>query len=63
MSRWPGAPAKAFNDVSLGKLKGNQGNQNYEIPATVDLAKLSSVSLWCDRFDVSFGAAELQSAA
>ncbi|HQZ86482.1 MAG TPA: DM13 domain-containing protein, partial [Actinomycetota bacterium] len=49
--------------VSLGKLKGNQGNQNYEIPATVDLAKLSSVSLWCDRFDVSFGAAELQSAA
>ena len=49
--------------VSLGKLKGNQGNQNYEIPATVDLAKLSSVSLWCDRFDVSFGAAELQPAA
>ncbi|WSP43654.1 DM13 domain-containing protein [Streptomyces sp. NBC_01244] len=46
--------------VSLGKLKGNKGNQNYEIPADVNLAAYSSVSIWCDRFDVSFGAASLQ---
>jgi hypothetical protein len=49
--------------VSLGKLKGNQGNQNYEIPATANLDALTSVSLWCDRFDVSFGAATLQAPA
>ena len=45
--------------VDLGPLKGNIGNQNYKIPAKVDLDELSSVSIWCDRFSVSFGAAEL----
>ncbi|MEU1193936.1 DM13 domain-containing protein [Streptomyces sp. NPDC005859] len=45
--------------VSLGKLKGNRGSQNYALPADVDPSGYSSVSIWCDRFDVSFGAAEL----
>ncbi|MFJ8533594.1 DM13 domain-containing protein [Streptomyces sp. NPDC093591] len=45
--------------VSLGKLKGNKGSQNYTVPADVDPSRYSSVSIWCDRFDVSFGAAEL----
>jgi hypothetical protein len=46
--------------AELGELKGNIGDQNYAVPATVDLDRLSSVSIWCDRFDVSFGAAELR---
>ena len=45
--------------VDLGSLKGNLGNQLYRIPARADLARLTSVSIWCDRFDVSFGAAQL----
>ncbi|MFJ7217464.1 DM13 domain-containing protein [Amycolatopsis sp. NPDC098790] len=45
--------------ADAGKLKGNKGNQNYPLPAGTDLAGYTSVSLWCDRFDVSFGAAEL----
>jgi hypothetical protein len=45
--------------VSLGRLKGNKGSQNYPLPDGVDPARYSSVSIWCDRFDVSFGAAEL----
>ncbi|KDN18959.1 DM13 domain-containing protein [Amycolatopsis rifamycinica] len=45
--------------VDAGKLKGNKGNQNYPLPAGTDLTAYTSVSLWCDRFDVSFGAAEL----
>lgn len=45
--------------VDLGELKGNQGDANYEIPADVDLDALTSVSIWCERFAVSFGAAEL----
>ena len=49
--------------VSLGTLKGNLGNQVYAIPASVDLAKLTSVTIWCARFDVSFGAAKLVPAA
>ncbi|MFF5799791.1 DM13 domain-containing protein [Streptomyces albogriseolus] len=45
--------------VSLGKLKGNKGSQNYVVPNDVDPSRYTSVSIWCDRFDVSFGAAEL----
>lgn len=45
--------------VELGKLKGNEGNQVYDIPDDVDLEKVTSVSIWCKRFSVSFGAAEL----
>jgi hypothetical protein len=48
--------------VDLGELKGNRGNQNYRIPATADLADLTSVTIWCDRFSVSFGAADLVAA-
>ena len=43
----------------LGIIKGNQGNQVYEIPAEVDLSKYPAVDLWCVQFSVSFGAAEL----
>jgi hypothetical protein len=45
--------------VGLGNLKGTDGNQNYEIPADVDLAGLSSVVVWCDRFNVAFGTAAI----
>ncbi|AZM61117.1 MULTISPECIES: DM13 domain-containing protein [unclassified Streptomyces] len=45
--------------VSLGRLKGNKGSQNYVLPAGVDPGRYRSVSIWCDRFDVSFGAAAL----
>jgi hypothetical protein len=45
--------------LDAGSLKGNKGNQNYPLPAGTDLSAYTSVSIWCDRFDVSFGAAEL----
>jgi hypothetical protein len=45
--------------LDAGKLKGNKGNQNYPLPAGTDLTAYTSVSIWCERFDVSFGAAEL----
>ena len=47
---------------NLGSLKGNHGNQNYAIPSTVKLDDFRSVAIWCDRFNVSFGAAALKSA-
>ena len=55
------APASDFDDdfVDLGDLKGNVGSQNYEIPAAVDLDRYSTVTIWCVRFGVVFGAAEL----
>ena len=43
----------------LGELKGNIGDQNYTIPADVDLSQFGSVVVWCERFSVAFGAASL----
>lgn len=45
--------------VELGNLKGNKGNANYAIPAGTDLDVFTSVTIWCKRFSVSFGAAAL----
>jgi hypothetical protein len=45
--------------VSLGRLKGNRGDQNYEIPSDVDLATFRAVSIWCRRFGVNFVTAPL----
>ena len=43
----------------VGELKGNIGDQNYEIPGHLDLDQFTSVVIWCDRFNVTFGAANL----
>jgi hypothetical protein len=54
---------RVFDDgryVELGELKGNRGDQVYVIPAGVDPESFRSVSIWCKRFSVSFGAAELR---
>ncbi len=50
-----------FDDdfVNLGRLKGNQGDQNYELGLDVDLSRYTSVVIWCDRFNSAFGAADL----
>ena len=48
--------------VRLGSLKGNVGDQNYDVPGEVDLAKYRSATIWCARFGVNFGTAPLQGA-
>jgi hypothetical protein len=50
---------KSAGFVELGKLKGNIGDQNYDVPANVDLAKYRAVTIWCARFGVNFGTAPL----
>jgi len=45
--------------VSLGALKGNKGDQNYEVPSDLDLNKYRAVTIWCRRFGVNFGTAPL----
>jgi Electron transfer DM13 len=47
--------------VQLDALKGNVGNQNYELPADVDLSQYKSVVIWCRTFNIVFGYATLQS--
>ena len=45
--------------VNLGKLKGNVGNQNYEVPEGVDISEYGSVVIWCELFGVLFSPAAL----
>jgi hypothetical protein len=45
--------------VDLGRLKGNIGNQQYDIPAGTDLSAYSTVVIWCRAFSVSFAQADL----
>jgi hypothetical protein len=51
--------AGSAEHYDLGLIKGNQGNQVYKIPESVDLSRYKSVDLWCVQFSVSFGAAQL----
>ena len=53
------ATVKTAGFVELGPMKGNIGDQNYDIPATVDLASYRTVTIWCKRFSVNFGSAPL----
>ena len=45
--------------IHIGALKGNIGDQNYDLPSDVDLDKYKAVTVWCRRFGVNFGTAPL----
>ena len=49
--------------VELGKLKGNVGSQNYEIPPSVSLADVQSVVIYCNPFRVVFSVATLETSS
>ncbi|MDE0608343.1 MAG: DM13 domain-containing protein [Anaerolineaceae bacterium] len=49
--------------IDLGPLKGNVGNQNYSIPAEVDLSEYRSAVIYCVPFRVVFSSAELLDAS
>jgi hypothetical protein len=48
-----------LNDVELGQLKANQGDQNYDLPDSADLSKYDAVVIYCERFHAVFGVAKL----
>jgi len=56
---------RIFDDgkyTEVGRLKGNQGNQVYDLPPDLDITEYHSVTIWCKRFAISFGAASLAAA-
>ena len=57
----PGADRERPDDgISLGDLKGNQGSQNYALPAGVDLDARWTVLIWCRAFSVPIANATQQ---
>jgi hypothetical protein len=57
-------PARDESEVEvfedLGALKGNKGDQQYEIPRGLDLGRYSTVVIWCRAFSVNFARAPLR---
>ena len=45
--------------IDLGKIKGNVGGQNYELPPEFDPEIHRTAMIWCLRFNVPFAAAPL----
>jgi Electron transfer DM13 len=54
------ATVKSAASIDLGAIKGNIGDQNYALGTDLDLSKYRTVSIWCKRFAVNFGAAPLR---
>jgi hypothetical protein len=48
--------------VEVGALKGNIGDQNYDLASELDLNRYRAVTIWCKRFGVNFATAPLTSA-
>jgi hypothetical protein len=46
--------------VELGNLKGNVGDQHYDIPAEANLNRYGTVVLWCNPFTVRIAVAVLR---
>ena len=55
----PDPAGYAEGAIELGRLKADRGNQNYEVPAGIDPARIESVVIWCRQFAVLFATAEL----
>ncbi len=57
-------PARDESEVDeyedLGALKGNQGDQQYELPRGLDLGRYTTVVVWCRAFSVAFARAPLE---
>lgn len=52
---------QATDFIDLGRLKANNGNQNYQIPTNTDFNKYKYVLIWCQPFSVLFGSVQLSS--
>jgi hypothetical protein len=57
------ADFRASKTVDLGRLRAFQGSQVYAVPASVDLAQVHSVVIWCKEFHVLISPARLKRAA
>jgi len=49
-----------LDSIELGSLKGNQGDQNYDVASSADLNRYNAVVIYCERFHAIFGVARLE---
>ncbi len=51
---------QATDYISLGVLKGLDGNYSYDLPANLDFGTYKYVMVWCVDFSIDFGHAILE---
>jgi hypothetical protein len=56
----PGDGKDTGDHIDLGGLKGNKGNQQYDLPKDADIGRHRTVVIWCRAFSVAFARATLQ---
>jgi hypothetical protein len=56
----PGDGKDVGKHIDLGGLKGNKGNQKYDVPASADVARYRTVVIWCRAFTVAFARATMR---
>ncbi|ORB70571.1 hypothetical protein BST44_23135 [Mycobacterium scrofulaceum] len=61
-ARFPWRDLGRCKHIDLGSLRANRGNADYAVPDAADTGAFGAVILWCERFGVSFGAAQLRPA-
>jgi len=54
-----GNNGKYAAETKIGRLKGNIGSQNYEVPENINPLDYNEVWVWCRAFSVAFGHAPL----
>jgi hypothetical protein len=53
-------PGKTLALLEVSPLKGNEGDQAYQLPPHADLAHYNTVAIYCERFRAVFGIAHLE---
>jgi hypothetical protein len=56
----PGNGKDVGDRIDLGGLKGNKGNQKYNVPKSADIGKYRTVVIWCRSFTVAFARATIR---
>ena len=55
-----GSGRRADRSTIFTPLRRNSGEQNYRVPANIDVSQYTHVWLWCERFSVPLGVARLR---
>lgn len=56
----PGDGKDTGDHIDVGGLKGNRGNQQYDLPKNADIGRHRTVVIWCRAFSVAFARATLR---
>jgi len=60
LAKGPATVSDVPDYESLGRLKGNVGDQQYDVPRDLDLGEYTHVVIWCRAFSAGIAQAPLE---